>query len=107
MTTEKIRVKKEINLYVNEMFRVAEMFNEQGLKLDAVLIKDTLCKFVGVRCISELNLHGSDMFTDGTIAVVKSQDDQKWYTAWYELKDSYVSNEFKNWKLVKETKEYK
>jgi hypothetical protein len=47
------------------------------------------------------------MFTDGTIAVVKSQDDQKWYTAWYELKDCYVSNEFKNWKLVKETKEYK
>jgi hypothetical protein len=107
MTTEKIRVKKEINLYVNEMFRVAEMFNEQGLKLDAVLIKNTLCEFVGVRRISELNLHGGDMFTYGTIAVVKSQDDQKYYTAWYELVDCYVSNEFKNWKLVKETKEYK
>ncbi len=39
--------------------------------------------------------------------LAKSQDDQKRYTAWYERKDSYVSNEFKNWKLVKETKGYK
>ena len=109
MKTEKRKVKKEINLFLNDMFRVAEMFNEQGLKLDAVLIKDTLCNFKNkvYDGNKELDLNGSDMFRRGTIAVVKSQDDKKWYKAWYELKDDYVPSKFKYWKLVKDLKEYK
>ena len=109
MTNEKKKTTREINLFVGHMFKVAEMFNEQGLKLDAVLIEDTNCNFKskGYGGIRELDLDGSDMFKVGTTVVVKSQDDEKYYRAWYELKTDYCSWKLENWKLVQEKTEYK
>ena len=109
MTNEKKKTTREINLFVGHMFKVAEMFNEQGLKLDAVLIEDTNCNFKskGYGGIRELDLDGSDMFKVGTTVVVKSQDDEKYYRAWYELKEEYGATKFEYWKLVQEKTEYK
>tara|TARA_A100001391_G_C4902126_1_gene233990 strand:+ start:74 stop:403 length:330 start_codon:yes stop_codon:yes gene_type:complete len=109
MTNEKRKTTREINLFLGDMFRVAKMFNEQGLELDAVFIEDTNCNFKskGYGGIRELDLHGSDMFKLGTTVVVKSQDDEKYYRAWYELKEKYGASKFQNWKLVQEKTEYK
>jgi len=109
MTNEKKKTTREINLFVGDMFRIAKMFNEQGLELDVVLIEDTNCNFKskGYGGIRELDLHGSDMFKVGTTVVVKSQDDEKYYRAWYELKTDYCSWKLENWKLVQEKTEYK
>jgi|TARA_R100000482_G_C5064465_1_gene118576 hypothetical protein len=108
MTNEKKKTTREINLFVNDMFRVAKMFNEQGLELDVVLIENTDCNFKSKALgHKELDLHGSDMFKLGTTIVVKSQDDEKYYRAWYELKTDYCSWKLENWKLVQEKTEYK
>jgi hypothetical protein len=109
MKNEKRKVKKEINLYIHDLLEIAEMFKEQGLQLDGVFIEDTECNFKtgDEKHIKELDLHGSDMFKSGTRVLVRSQDDEKHYTAWYRFEGKYLANRFEYWKLVQESTIYK
>jgi|TARA_R100000482_G_scaffold114980_2_gene57869 hypothetical protein len=104
-----MKTKRDINIFSlnNGIIRVAKMFEEQGLNLDAVFIEDTGCNWKGSKYDKELNIHGSDMFRKGlTTVYVTSKDDTKYYMAWYKL-NSYNEFKFENWTLSAEKTEYR
>ena len=95
----------EINLYgVDTIIEIGKMFEEKGMKLGSLFLTDNIDIKVKK---NTLDIHGHDLSESGkTKAYVSIDNDEKFHRMWFRL-DSYRSNEFDNWKLVKEDIEYR
>ena len=103
------KTKRDINIFSlsRGLFKVAKMFEEQGLELDSVFMEETSCNWKGSKGEKELTIHNSDMFQKGkTTVFVQKSDDTKYYLAWYKL-TGWNEKNFENWTLSAEKTEYK
>ena len=102
MTKEKSTT--EINIFgVDKIIKIGKMFEEQGMELSSLFIKESDLKMVK----KELSIHGSDIDSEtNTVAFVMIQNDDKFHRMWFKLV-SWRQEEFKSWKLIREDIEYK
>ena len=92
-----------INLYaVDEIIKIGKMFEDKGLELGSIFIKETDLKFVK----KDLDFHGSDIDQDNNvIAFCMLKDESVFHRHWFKLV-GWKTTEFKNWKLIREDIEY-
>ena len=93
-----------INIYgVDEIIEISKMFEEKGMKLGSVFIKETDLKMTK----KVLDIHASDMNKgSNTVVFVSIDDDEKFHRMWFKLV-SWKTTDFDSWKLISESVEYK
>ena len=93
-----------INIYgVDEIIEIGKMFEEKGMKLGSVFIKETDLKMTK----KVLDIHASDMdHRSNTVVYVSIDNDEIFHRMWFKLV-SYKTTDFDSWKLISESKEYK
>jgi len=98
--------KNTLHIYaIKDIVKISDMFmNHTGGVLNCLSLENTDLKYTK----KELYIHGSDIgYSDlKTVAFVMVDNDERIQLQWYEL-NNYVPDSFKNWKLIKETIEYK
>tara|TARA_Y100001951_G_C11153941_1_gene190822 strand:- start:161 stop:454 length:294 start_codon:yes stop_codon:yes gene_type:complete len=93
-----------INIYgVDEIIEISKMFEEKGMKLGSVFIKETDLKMTK----KVLDIHASDMNKgSNTVVFVSIDNDEKFHRMWFKLV-SWKTTDFDSWKLISESVEYK
>tara|TARA_Y100000758_G_scaffold220823_1_gene159242 strand:- start:162 stop:455 length:294 start_codon:yes stop_codon:yes gene_type:complete len=93
-----------INIYgVDEIIEIGKMFEEKGMKLGSVFIKETDLKMTK----KVLDIHASDMNKgSNTVVFVSIDNDEIFHRMWFKLV-SWKTTNFDSWKLISESKEYK